>query len=285
MHDARPSRTAMRVALRRAAHQIFDTPKVLDDPVALAVVGADTAERLRAPGGEARGRLARSVRAFMAARSRFAEDELGRAVGAGARQYVVLGAGLDTFAYRNPFAADGLRVFEVDHPATQAWKRERLAERGHRRLDRASRSRRWTSSGRRSADGLAAAGFDHGAPAFFSWLGVIMYLTESAIASTLAFVAATPPGGGMAFDYAVPPASLAWRGRLAAAMLSRRVAAAGEPFRTYFTPTALHTRLTALGFHDLQDLDRDAINARYFHDRSDGLRVESRLGRLIAAER
>src|ERR1700719_4374202 len=130
MQDTRASTTAMRVAMRRAAHQIFDDPKVFDDPVALAIVGPEGVAQLQGAAGKQHSRMARYLRAFIAVRSRYAEDQLARAIARGASQYVILGAGLDTFAYRNPYAGSALRVFEVDHPATQEWKRTRLAEAG-----------------------------------------------------------------------------------------------------------------------------------------------------------
>ena len=123
MQEGKFSRTAQRVAIRRAAHQLLDRPRVFDDPLALRIIGREAAESLRSNQKEGHA-FSRAFRAFMAARSRYAEDELAHAFGQGVRQYVVLGAGLDTFAYRNPHA--GLRVFEVDHPATQGWKREQL---------------------------------------------------------------------------------------------------------------------------------------------------------------
>src|SRR6204780_882647 len=127
MQEGKFSRTAQRVAIRRAAHQLLDNPKVLDDPLALRIIGAEAANLLRTDPKEHHA-FARAFRAFMAARSRFAEDELARAVERGVTQYVILGAGLDTFAYRNPHP--GLRVFEIDHSATQAWKREQLQSAG-----------------------------------------------------------------------------------------------------------------------------------------------------------
>ncbi len=123
MIEARPSRTALRVAMRRAAHQLFDRPKVLDDPIALPIIGPRAAEKLKMESPNAFGKFGLGIRAFMVARSRYAEDALARSVARGATQYVILGAGLDTFAYRNPYAASSLRVFEVDFPATQEWKR------------------------------------------------------------------------------------------------------------------------------------------------------------------
>src|SRR5271163_1639382 len=174
MQEGKFSRTARRVAIRRAAHQLLDHPMVLDDPLALRIIGSEAAESLRSNPKEDHG-FARAFRAFMAARSRYAEDELACAVEHEVRQYVVLGAGLDTFAYRNPHL--GLRIFEVDHPATQAWKREQL---------QAARIAIPTSltfvpidfERQTLAAGLEQAGFDAGAAAFFSWLGVTPYLTR-----------------------------------------------------------------------------------------------------------
>jgi O-methyltransferase involved in polyketide biosynthesis len=111
-----------------------------------------------------------------------------------------------------------------------------------------------------------------------------MYLTDEAIAATLAFIASTPPGGGVAFDYAVPRASLGWLERRALDAMMQRVAAAGEPFRTFIDPRDLPRRLTRAGFRAIQDLGRDALNARYFPHRADGLRISGGLGRLASAE-
>ncbi len=273
----------MRVAMRRAAHQLFDTPKVLDDPIALRVVGPKAAAKLQTESGTEFGRFGLGIRAFIAARSRFAEDALARSIERGATQYVVLGAGLDTFAYRNPHSESLLRVFEVDFPATQEWKRHQLQEAGiaippsvtyapvdfeHQTL----------------AEGLSLVGFDPARATFFSWLGVTMYLTEDAVMSTFGFIASTARGGGVAFDYTVPRESLSWLGRLALDFMSRRVAAAGEPFRTHFDPANLAERLSGMGFHSIEDLGADQINARYFKDRTDRLRVVGRLGRLMSAE-
>jgi methyltransferase (TIGR00027 family) len=127
MEDSRPSITALRVARRRAAHQLLDDPRVFDDPLALRIIGEAEAAGLQASAGRQDGSpLSPLLRAFFAVRSRYAEDQLALAVKRGVRQYVVLGAGLDTFAYRNPYPTAALRVFEVDHPATQRWKRVQL---------------------------------------------------------------------------------------------------------------------------------------------------------------
>jgi methyltransferase (TIGR00027 family) len=273
----------MRVAMRRAAHQLFDHPKVLLDPIALPIVGPEAAAKLEAERSRHESRVARNLRAFLVVRSRFAEDELARAVGRGVRQYVVLGAGLDTFAYRNPYANLAVRVFEVDHPATQEWKRRQLAA-ARIAIPSSVTYAPVDFEQQTLAEGLKLVGFDTSKAAFFSWLGVTMYLTEDAVMETFGFIASTPLGGGVAFDYAVPRSSLNWVGRLALDALSHRVAAAGEPFRTFFDPGALAERLRRIAVRQVEDLDAGQINARYFKDRADRLRVTGSLGHLMSAE-
>jgi methyltransferase (TIGR00027 family) len=283
MIEARPSRTAMRVATRRAAHQMLDNPRVLEDPIALPIIGAEAGAKLDEEKHRHGNRVAQSFRAFLAVRSRYAEDEMARSVARGAAQYVVLGAGLDTFAYRNPYCESALRVFEVDFPATQEWKRTKLASAGI--SIPASVTYAPVDFERQTLlDGLQRAGFDVKKPAFFSWLGVVMYLTEQTVMSTLGFIASLPQGGGVVFDYAVPRASLNWMGRIALDALSRRVSAAGEPFQTFFDPSELTEKLTKMGFRSVEDLGADEINSRYFADRTDGLRVRGRIGHLMSAQ-
>jgi methyltransferase (TIGR00027 family) len=279
MQAGKFSRTAHRVAVRRAAHQLLDQPRVLDDPLALRIIGTTAAEELRSNPKEHHA-FSRAFRAFMAARSRYAEDELARAVAHGATQYVVLGAGLDTFAYRNPHP--NLRVFEVDHPATQAWKRECLqaaaiaipASLTFVPIDFEQQT---------LADGLVRAGVNPNAAAFFSWLGVTPYLTREACMTTLSFIAKMPPGSGVVFDFAVDHKLLNLGQRMALAALSRRVAAAGEPFQLFFDPEHLQEDLKNLGFHRTQLLQGKELNERYFKDRNDGLSVRGGLGHLIGA--
>jgi methyltransferase (TIGR00027 family) len=202
MQEGKFSRTARRVAIRRAAHQLLDQPRVLDDPLALRIIGSEAEDELRSNPKEDHA-FSRAFRAFMAARSRFAEDELARAVGLGVKQYVVLGAGLDTFAYRNPHA--GLRVFEVDHPDTQAWKREQLHAAGI--AIPASLTFVPIDFERQTlAAGLAQSGFNANAAAFFSWLGVTPYLTREACMTTLSFIAKMPTGSGGVVFFWVGPA-------------------------------------------------------------------------------
>jgi methyltransferase (TIGR00027 family) len=280
MEPGRPSATAFRVAMRRAAHQVLDSPRVLEDPVALRIVGRARAESLRTDRRTYDSRFARRLRAFLVARSRCAEDALAEAVARGVKQYVILGAGLDTFAYRNPFPAGTLRVFEVDHPATQAWKVELLRKTGIAipdgvtfvPVDFASQS---------LDERLSGSGFDAAAPAFYSWLGVTMYLEREAVLSTLRGIAAAP-GGGIVFDYAISPATLNWFERWVYRGMARRVAAVGEPWRATFVPAELVHTLRELGFADVRDLRAREINARYFAQRADGLGVGTLAG-LIAA--
>ncbi|HEX2616327.1 MAG TPA: class I SAM-dependent methyltransferase [Flavobacteriales bacterium] len=284
MIEARPSLTAMMVAKRRAAHQLFDArPLVLDDPFAVRIIGTEAEQELRAAARKQQGVVARSGRAMMVARSRFAETEMERAMARGVRQYVVLGAGLDTFAYRNPHPPHALRVFEVDHPATQAWKRERLAATGIRTPDNVTYAA-IDFEHQTLAQGLRDVGFDAQAPAFFSWLGVTMYLSEDAIARTFAFIAALPAGGGIALDYSLPDSSLSWVERLIRRYFARKVARMGEPFRTHPTPEMMHSWLKRVGFHHIVDLGAEEFNKRYFQGRMDGLRIGGKSLRVVSAE-
>jgi methyltransferase (TIGR00027 family) len=216
----------------------------------------------------------------MVARSRYAEDELAQAFAQGVKQYVVLGAGLDTFAYRNPHA--GLRVFEIDHPATQAWKREQLQAANIAILS--SLTFVPVDFERQTLGlGLEQSGFDTKAAAFFSWLGVTPYLTREACMATLAWISKMPAGSGVVFDFAVDRTLLNWGQRMALDALSRRVAAAGEPFQLFFDPAKLQDELQSLGFHRTEFLQGKQINERYFQDRADGLCVRGAIGHLMGA--
>ncbi|HEX3070708.1 MAG TPA: SAM-dependent methyltransferase [Thermoanaerobaculia bacterium] len=271
MQKGQASRTADRVAERRAAHQVRDRPLVFEDPLALRVIRPEVARELRErPPLLESSPLAPYLRAFFAMRSRFAEDALAEAVASGVRQYVVLGAGFDTFAYRNPFP--DLRVFEVDHPATQAMKRERLAS-GEIAIPSSLTFVSIDFATTALEDALQAAGFDAAAPAFFAWLGVVPYLERPAIDQTLAFIASLPAGTAVVFDYSVPPESLPWMSRLVVHRMAKRVAAAGEPWKTYLDPKELLRDLHALGFSKAEDWDGDALNRRFFAERADGLKV------------
>lgn len=277
METGRASRTALRVAIRRAAHQLIDRPLVLDDPIAVPLLGSGfdrDMERAMHP-------VARDFRLFMAARSRYAEDRLAAAAASGVTQYVVLGAGLDTFAYRNLLSL--LRVFEVDFPATQQWKREMLAEAGIA-LPGNLRFVPLDFEHKALADGLAEAEFDAGAPAFFGWLGVVPYLTLDAFRSTLATIGHMPAGTGVSFDYVFSPDTLGPKRRLIFDALAKRLEAAGEPFRLFFTPEELEDELRRAGFSRMEQVDPDRLNELYFKGRQDGLKLSPvRIGMLTTA--
>ncbi len=273
-----PSRTALRVALRRAAHQIFDCPRVFEDPLAVRILGRAYAEDLRRTPTRTDRPFSVGLRAFLVARSQFVEDVLARAVRAGVTQYVVLGAGLDTFAYRNPYPE--LEVFEVDHPATQAWKRDLLQESGTAIPD----SVRYVPvdfEREQLPERLVEEGFDRRGRTFYSMLGVVPYLTLEAFRGTIRFIASSEPESGVAFDYGQPAEVLSPTERLAHESLSSRVALAGEPFRLFFTPAEVAQELQA--FDAIDDLGAREINARYFARRADGLEVRGAAGRIVSA--
>jgi methyltransferase (TIGR00027 family) len=269
--------------MRRAAHQILDHPLVLDDPIALRIVGSGAEATIRSDPRRYQSGFARSLRSFLVARSRCAEDALATAVADGVGQYVVLGAGLDTFAYRNPYPAGSLRVFEVDFPTTQRWKHKLLADAGIETppsvtfvpIDFETQT---------LPERLEACGFRMDAPAWFSWLGVSMYLTREVVMSTLAFVAQRPSGSGITFDYLVPPKSLPFVRRIGFHLLARRLAAAGEPWQTWFDPDELAHELRGLGFTRLEDLDAEGLTARFFAGRANRLGGRS-VGHVMTSTR
>jgi len=263
--------------MRRAAHQVLDRPPVLDDPIAVPLLGDDCVVD---PAREMHP-IARAFRAFMAARSRWVEDRLAAAVAAGTSQYVVLGAGLDTFAWRNPFPS--LRIFEVDFPATQEWKRSMLSRTGLAAPENlAFVPMDFEHEG--LAERLAAGGVDFGAPAFFGWLGVVPYLTLDAFRSTLAAISALPAGTQVAFDYALSPETFSPVRRVFFQALAARVARAGEPFKLFFSPEQLAEELERAGFPAIEQADSTQLNELYFRERSDGLELPSPgMGMMAAA--
>ena len=264
MQPGQPSRTALGAARHRAVHQVLERGRIFTDPLAVRILGADAEAAVRDAKNDP---VQRRLRLFIAVRTRFAEDALTAAVARGVRQLVVLGAGLDTYAYRTALG-ESLHIFEVDHPATQAWKRQRLAEAAipvpltltFAPVDFERET---------LADGLAAAGFDAAQQTFFTWLGVVPYLTEQAVFSTLGFIASLPGRAHVVFDYSNPPASSPSEDEYAAGRerLAARVASLGEAFKSHFETDALHDKLAALGFREVEDLGPAAIRERYFANR------------------
>ena len=262
MQAGQPSRTALGAAAHRAAHQLLEGGRIFSDPLAVRILGQDAETVVR----EAQEHPFKKImRLFIAVRTRFAEDALAAAVGRGVRQLVILGAGLDTYAYRCPFGGR-LRIFEVDHPATQTWKRQQLADAGISVPDSLTFApidfERETLS-----DGLAKAGFDPEQQTFFTWLGVIPYLTEEAIWSTLAFIAGLPGGAHVVFDYSDPPGALSPEARNIHNRYAERVESIGEAWVSHFEPARLHAKLNSLGFSQIEDLGPPQIAARYFPGR------------------
>jgi methyltransferase (TIGR00027 family) len=278
MEAARPSRTALRVALRRAAHQLYDSPIVFDDPIAVPILGPEYLPEVHRTATKLHKPFSVALRAFLVARSRYAEDLLAQAVTNGVTQYVLLGAGLDTFAYRNPHPT--LHVYEVDHPATQAWKRTLLHQSSipippnltYAPIDFEHHS---------LPAQLLATGFNPTTPTLFAILGVIPYLTLEAFRSTISFIAAQTPGTGLTLDYGQPRRVLPFFEQLAHDSLASRVAQAGEPFQLFFTPAEIANELAA--FSTIEDLGTHEINERYFAHRTDKLSVRGSAGRLLSA--
>jgi methyltransferase (TIGR00027 family) len=263
MQSGQPSRTARAAAVHRAVHQLLEKGSIFADPLALRILGED-AEAL--VGDAELNPHRRRMRIFIAVRTRFAEDALAAALERGVRQLVVLGAGLDTYAYRGAMR-ERLRIFEVDHPATQAWKRGRLADADipvPATLTFAPVDFECETLG----EGLAAAGFDPAQRSFFTWLGVVPYLTQEAAFATLGYIASLPAGAQVVFDYSNPPDSSSGEMRTLHDAAAQRVAEIGESWVSYFESDVLATRLTALGFKDIEDLGLPQIAARYFPHRA-----------------
>jgi methyltransferase (TIGR00027 family) len=249
METGQASKTAYSAARYRAAHQVLEQGAIFRDPLALRILGAGV-EDLRAD--EPR----RGMRLFVAARHRFGEDHLAAAVSRGIRRLVVLGAGLDTFAYRNPHP--GLEVIEIDHPDTQAWKRERLAEAGiaiPRNMRHVGVDFEKDSLGDR---------LDFDGPAFFLWLGVVPYLSVDGFAETLKFVA-EQRGNEVVFDYAQSPERMPAERRAALEARAARVAKIGEPWLTFFEPEEIAADLAESGFGHIEDLGPAGLAARFFN--------------------
>ena len=274
--EGKPSRTAFRAAAYRAAHQVLERGAIFCDPLALRILGVDADTAVREAGT---ADSARKMRMFIAMRTRFAEDALAAAVSTGVTQVVVLGAGLDTFACRSPYGVR-VKVFEVDVPATQGWKRERLAQAGIEEpewLTFAPVDFEWQSL----ADGLAEAGFDGGRQTFFTWLGVVPYLTEEAVWTTLEFIAEIRGGAHVVFDYGDPPETLGEEAREFHDQRARRVEEIGERWLTYLEAEPLRRRLLEIGFLEVEDLRPGQMVERFFPGR--GKQLQRRGGHLLRA--
>jgi methyltransferase (TIGR00027 family) len=276
-----PRPTALRVAQFRAVHQLLDFPHIFEDPLALKILGKAGEEGLRNDLGRYNESIYKGLRTSVVIRSRFVEDEWARSYRDGLRQYVILGAGLDTFAYRNG-RQEGIRIFEVDLPATQQWKRDCLYAAG---IEVPSTLTFVPTDFEtlKSDQALEQAGFRRDRPAFFSWLGVTMYLDTASILQTLHFISSLASGSAVVFDYGVAPDLLSPRERKAMDLLSKKVADRGEPWKTFFDPSSLNGLLHSLHFIHVEDFGPELLNDRYLSGRTDGLH-KSGVTRLIFAK-
>jgi len=267
MSDREASRTALATAYLRAAHQFLDaSPLILEDPVALRLLGADAAKRIEESIERYRTPEGAALRSHVVLRSRFAEDRLAAAVRRGVTQYIVLGAGFDTFALRQPDWAKALRIIEVDHPGTQALKRSKLAEAGLEMPANATFAQ-VDFEHESLQEGLLRQGVALQQPSFFSWLGVTMYLQEAAISAALRSMAAFAPGSEVVFTFLQPQASAADAARQAHSRLAAHVAGIGEPFLSRFEPPALEALLRGAGFARVEFLSPQEAAALYYKGR------------------
>ncbi|MFI6047104.1 class I SAM-dependent methyltransferase [Nocardia sp. NPDC051321] len=275
-----PDNTAVRTALWRAMHVRVDPPPhVLEDEIGLRLVAPDADWRSR-PDMDPIGTS--GFRASMVARARFIEDLVAEQAGHGVTQYVLLGAGLDTFAQRRPEIASRLTIFEIDQPDTQAWKRQRLTELGLGVPDwlrlvpvdfEASQS--WWRQ-------LIAAGFDPTRPAVVTSTGVSMYLTKETTAATLRQLSALAPGSTLAMTFLLPTDLLAGTDRSGLEASEKGARAAGTPFISFYTPPEIQDLAQVSGFKATQHVSGTALAERYFTDRTDGLRPSTGEDFLVA---
>jgi methyltransferase (TIGR00027 family) len=274
MTEKGPSQTAIRTAMRRAAHYLLDAePKILADGFARALAGFSSDEEfLRAFEAVPNAHIS-WLRMSFALRNRLAEDELATAVKQGTTQYIILGAGLDSFAYRQPDLVRLLDVYEVDHPASQAWKRERVAALGipvpptlhYAPVD---------FEGVSLTKGLTAAGLKRHEPAFFTWLGVTQYLTRDAVLRTLCEVAALSAAEStLVMEFLAPPWTLDDKDAALAYSLAEASAKVGEPWLSFFTSDDMQDVLAQAGFRSVQHFGPAEAFDRYLRGRTDGARL------------
>ena len=281
MMSGQPSRTLLGTAIRRAQHQVLDTPLIFEDPIIINLL-----PELADPAAVAELRSFCEpalvlLRSLFAMRSRFAEDRLAEAVRRGVRQYVMVGAGLDTFPWRQPTSAQNMVIFAADHSASLIWTHRRLRDRGlarpanliHVPVD---------LEDCRLGDALAACGFDHDTASFCSVLGVVQYLSDNAIDALLRFAASLKTGSEIVFSFVTPDDELDGEDLDITIRSVARTAMLGEPWKTRLQPQELLQRLTRLGFSNVFHLTPELAQARYFAGRTDGLRAP-RWEQLIAA--
>jgi methyltransferase (TIGR00027 family) len=278
--EGQPDNTAVRTALWRALHLEVDAPPyVLQDRIGLELAAPEDGWRARP---DMDPRFTAGFRACIVARARYIEDVVEQAAERGSVQYVILGAGLDSFAQRRTDLAGRVRVFEIDQPGTQEWKRRRLGELGYAVPDWL----RFVPSDFEVADGwrkeLLAAGFDPAQPAVVASTGVSMYLTKEATAATLREIASLAPGTTLVMSFLLPIELLAPGDRPGLEISQRGAAAAGTPFRSFFTPDEIVALAREAGFTGARHVSPADQNARYFTGRPDGLHQPTGEDLLVA---
>ncbi len=290
MEEKQFSRSAVIMAYHRAHHAMHDTPRIFNDFLAhhlvpeeaRAIIEYHMAEAFKLYDPERSASCPDQATAiawmmrvlaapsFILSRSRYTEDILKKSVVQGVQQYVILGAGMDTFAFRRPDMLEKLQVFEVDHPATQAVKHHRITEAGWEQpaqlhfvpLDFEKES---------LAEALMRSSYDSQVPSFFSWLGVTYYLTRDAIFATLRAIAdISPPGSMVVFDYMDNDAFVPGRIARRVDMIQKSARQMGEPMITGFDPSSLAAELASIGLRVAEDLSPTDIEERYFKGRTDG---------------
>lgn len=283
MHDEpslAPNSTAVRVALWRAMHVQNDPPPhVLQDEVGLQLAAPEAGWRQRP---DMDPEFTRGFRLWVVARARFIEDTIIEQAESGVSQYVILGAGLDTFAQRRPEIASGLRVFEVDQPGPQAWKRQRLLELGFGIPEWLRLVPVDFEAGDDWLKQLRAAGFEPSQPAVMASTGVSMYITKEATAATLHQLAALAPGSTLAMTFQLPLELIEPQDRHGRQLAEKGARASGTPFISFFAPQQILELARESGFKDVKHVSGASLNERYFAGRTDGLRASSGEDLLVA---
>jgi methyltransferase (TIGR00027 family) len=270
----------LNVANERVVHQMLDNPKIFEDPLALRIIGAEAESKLRLSLAQVQKPEERAFRAGVMVRNRYAEDELARSIQRGVRQYVILGAGLDTFAYRNPFPL--LRVFEVDHPATQAWKRSCL-EKAAIPIPASVTYVSVDFDRQTMTDALRQSGFRSDELTFVSFIGVVRYLSPEVFMSVLtSIVSSMRVGSEVVFDFAPPPSQLQRLRELAYRMIVNWTFKNNGFRPNYFDLESLTRDLKRIGFADVQLFGPKEMNLRYCKHRTDGLRIQNEMHLLKA---
>jgi methyltransferase (TIGR00027 family) len=276
MSERNASGTAFGTLYMRVVHQLLDAqPLILLDPPAMTLLGEDKVKEIKKNHKHHRTLEARALRTHVVLRSRFAEDRLAEAVERGVTQYVILGAGFDTFAFRQPEWARNLKIFEIDQPASQAQKHSRLADAG---MAIPSNLHFVEIDFERESlhDGLSRHEVSMTEPTFFSWLGVTMYLQEEATDAVLKTIAQFPSKSEVVFTFTQPPDSLSGVESKFHSMLSKVVNNSGEPFVSFFTPDAIENKLREIGFKNIAVLSNEEAGKRYFSKRSQDLYIPKR---------